>query len=86
MAGCIAIGSRAAAEPLARFFVLHKPMDMQLHCVIIKRLQLKRKKLFFPYKRLRRSTCSISQGTEVTIVTERVSLRLESVSAVDHVL
>ncbi len=45
---------------------------MQFHCVIIKRLQLKRKKLFFRYKRLRRSTRSISQGTEVTIVTEYV--------------
>ncbi len=47
-------------------------MDVQFHCVIIKRLQLKRKKSFFPYKRLRCSTRSISQGTEVTIVTEYV--------------
>ncbi len=48
MACCIAIGSRAAAEPLVSFLVLHEPMDVQFHCVIIKRLQLKRKKLFFP--------------------------------------
>ncbi len=33
-------------EPLIRFLVLHEPMDVQLHCVIKKRLQLKRKKLF----------------------------------------
>ncbi len=39
-----------------------------------KRLQLKRKKLFSPYKRLRHSTRSISQGTEVTIVTVRFLL------------
>ncbi len=48
MAGRIAIGSRAAAEPLVRFLVLHEPMDMQFHCLIIKRLQLKRKKNVFP--------------------------------------
>ncbi len=61
MAGCIAIGLRAAAEPLVSFLVLHEPMDVQFHCVIIKRVQLKRKKLFFPYKRLRRSTSEISK-------------------------
>ncbi len=49
MAGCIAICSRAIAKPLVRFFlVLHKPMDVLFHCMIIKRLQLKRKKYFFP--------------------------------------
>ncbi len=48
MAGCIARGSRAAAESLVCFLVLHEPMDVQFHCVIIKRLQLKRKKIFFP--------------------------------------
>ncbi len=42
MAGCIAIGS--GAELLVCFLSLHKPMDVQFHCVIIKRLQLKRKK------------------------------------------
>ncbi len=36
MAGCIAIGSRAVAEPLVSFLVLHEPMDVQLHCVIKK--------------------------------------------------
>ncbi len=45
MAGCIAIGSRTAADSFFFFFlVLHKPMDLQFHCVIIKMLQLKRKK------------------------------------------
>ncbi len=62
MAGYIAIGSRTAAEPLVCFLVLHEPMDVQFHCVIIKMLQLKRKKLFFPYKHLRRSTSEISKG------------------------
>ncbi len=52
MAGCIAIGSRTAAEPFVCFLVLHEPMDVQLHCVIKKRLQLKRKKLVFPKQRL----------------------------------
>ncbi len=61
MAGCRAIGSRATTEPLVRFLVLHEPMDVQFHCVIIKRLQLKRKFFFSPYKRLRHSTGS-SQG------------------------
>ncbi len=54
--GCIAIGSRAAAEPLVHFLVLHETMHVQFHCVIIKRLWLKRKKYFFPYKCLRLST------------------------------
>ncbi len=31
-----AAAERAAAEPLVRFLVLHKPMDVQLHCVINK--------------------------------------------------
>ncbi len=48
MAGCIAIGSHAIAKPLVRFLVLHEPMDVQFHCVLIKRLQLKRKKNVFP--------------------------------------
>ncbi len=48
MAGCIVVGSRAAAEPLVCFLVLHEPMDVQLHCVIKIRLQLKRKKIVFP--------------------------------------
>ncbi len=39
---------RHTAEPLICFLVLHKPMDVQFHCMIIKRLQLKRKNLFFP--------------------------------------
>ncbi len=30
----IAIGSRAAAEPLNSFLVLHEPMDVQFHCVV----------------------------------------------------
>ncbi len=58
MAGCIAIGSRAVAEPLVSFLVLHEPMDVQLHCVITKGV------VFF----FGRSNRSISQGTEVTIV------------------
>ncbi len=47
MAGCIAIGSRAAIEPLVHFLVLPETMDVQFNCVIIKRLQLKRKKIKF---------------------------------------
>ncbi len=69
MAVCIArcpspfgIGLRATAEPLFVFLILHDPMDMQFHCVLIKMLQLKRKKMFFPYKCLRSSTSEISKG------------------------
>ncbi len=76
MAGCIAIVSHATAEPLVRFLVLHEPMDVQFHCVIIKRLQLKSKKKKFSYKSLRRSTRSISQGTEVTIETEYIFINV----------
>ncbi len=47
MVGSIAIGSHAAAEPLVCFLVLHEPMDVQFHCVIIKRLQLKLQKIVF---------------------------------------
>ncbi len=43
----IAIGLCAATEPLVCFLELHEPMDVQFHCVIIKRLQLKIY-LFFP--------------------------------------
>ncbi len=43
MAGCIAIGLCATTEPLVCFLGLHEPMDVQFHCVIYKRLQLKRK-------------------------------------------
>ncbi len=46
MAGCIAIGSRSAAEPLVRFLVLHEPMDVQLHCVIKKVFSWRGKKEF----------------------------------------
>ncbi len=48
MAGCIVIGLRAADEPLCCFLVVHEPMDVQLHCVIKIRLQLKRKKIVLP--------------------------------------
>ncbi len=57
-------------EPLVCFLELHKPMDVQLHCVIKKGFSWRGKKEFFPYKHIRHSTRSISQGTEVKIVTE----------------
>ncbi len=47
-----------------------KPMDVQFHCVIYKKASVEEEFFFFPYKRLQSSTRSISQGTEVTIVTE----------------
>ncbi len=57
MAGCIAIGSHAAAEALVHFLVLHEPMD---------KFPLQEEKIVFLYKHLRCSTRSISQGTDVT--------------------
>ncbi len=45
-------------------------MDVQLYCVIKKGFSWRGKKYFVPYKRLQHSTLSISQGTDVTIVTE----------------
>ncbi len=56
MEGCIAIGLRAAAEPLVCVLVLHEPMDVQLHCVIKKGFHWRGKNSFSPYKRLRHST------------------------------
>ncbi len=57
-------------------------MYVQLHSVILKKASVEEEKfshifhtiiiIFFPYKRLRRSTSFISQGTGVTIVTEYV--------------
>ncbi len=44
------------------FIAQHEPMDVQLHCVIEKRLQLKRKKWVFLIQRLRRSTRSHISG------------------------
>ncbi len=45
-------------------------MDVQLHCVIKKNSSVEEEKIVFLYKHLRLSTRSISQGTDVTIVTE----------------
>ncbi len=72
MAGCIAIGLHTAAEPLVSFLVLHEPMYMQLHCVLKKGFCWRGNNDFFPYKHLWRVIRSISQGTEVMIVTEYV--------------
>ncbi len=66
MAGRIAIGSlNDAAEPLVRFIALHKPMDVQLHCVIKKGFSWRGKKLVFHIPRLRRSTRSHISGNGV---------------------
>ncbi len=59
-----------AIGSIGSFLVLHEPMDVQLYCVIKKGFSWRGKKYFFPYKHLQRSTLSISQGTDVTIVTE----------------
>ncbi len=55
---------------ICSFLVLHEPMDVQLHCVIKKKSSVEEEKIVFLYKHLRLSTRSISQGTDVTIVTE----------------
>ncbi len=67
MAGCIAIGSRTAAEPFVRFLVLHEPMDVQLHCVIKKGFSWREKKKF-PNSVSWRSTSEISKGNNFSYV------------------
>ena len=56
-------------------------MAVQLHCVIEKRLQYRGKKELFPI----RSTRSVSQGTEVTFVTEYVFNVLEVICTKTYV-
>ncbi len=71
LAGIVVIGScSSAADPLVRFLPLHEPIVVQFHCVIEIDFSSGEKRLF-PYASLSRcSTRSVSQGTEVTTVTE----------------
>ncbi len=47
-------------------------MYVQLHCMIKKDFSWRGQNIFFPYSVSQRSTRSMSQGTEVTIVTEYI--------------
>ncbi len=62
MAGCIAIGSRTATEPLVRFLVLQNGCAFTL--LDKKGFSWRGKNEFFPYKRLRCSTSEISKGNK----------------------
>ncbi len=60
------IGCVALLPPLVYLQPLHKPMVVQLHCVI------KKKRLQYWRKRSLPHTRSVSQGTEVTLVIKYV--------------
>ncbi len=49
---------------LVHLFVLHEPMDVQLHCVIKKVFSWRGCFFFFSYKRLQCSTSEISKGNQ----------------------
>ncbi len=68
-------GTTILAPLLNHWFILsalHKPMAVQLHCVIKKRLHYRRKRSFPLSVLIIRSTRSLAQGTEVMLVTEYV--------------
>ncbi len=68
MAGCIAIGSVATTMDLFVSFTLHEPIACSYNCVIEKGFS-EEEKMNFPILTV---LVSISQGTEVTKVTEYI--------------
>ncbi len=67
MAGCIAIGLLATAVHWFVFFILHEPIMCSYNCMIEIGFSWREKKKSHTKRRF-----PISQGTEVTIVTEHV--------------
>ncbi len=74
MAGCIAIGLLATAVHWFVFFILHEPIMCSYNCMIEICFSWRGKTFFSQTKRrfLDAVLVPISQGTEVTIVTEHV--------------
>ncbi len=74
MAGCIAIGLLATAVHWFVFFILHEPIMCSYNCMIEICFSWRGKTIFSHTKRrfLDAVLVPISQGTEVTIVTEHV--------------
>ncbi len=75
MTGCIAIGSLATAVDWFVSFSLHEPITCSYNCVIEKSFseeekRYTRKKVPYLCRYLDAVLVPISQGTEVTIVTE----------------